>query len=185
MAGYARPMATRARERLLDTAEALFYAEGIRAIGLERILAESGAGRASFYRHFASKDDLVAAVLRRRDEAWRAWFHERVTALGGGPLTVFDALAERFTRADFRGCAFINTMVETADPGSAAHHIADEHKKRVTDYIANLLREHGTADPEGTAARFMLLMDGAIVTALREGSVEPAARAKDLASALV
>ncbi|GLZ80118.1 TetR family transcriptional regulator [Actinorhabdospora filicis] len=178
-------MATRARQRLLDTAEELFYAEGVRAVGLERILAESGAGRASFYRHFEGKNDLVAAVLRRRDEAWRAWLDERVTALGGGPLAVFDALAERFARADFRGCAFINTMVESADPESAAHKIADEHKKRVTGYVAGLLRNDGAADPEGTAARFVLLMDGAIVTALRERTTEAAARAKELASALL
>src|SRR5437660_1647306 len=98
-------MATRARERLLDAAEELFYAEGVRAVGVERILAESGVGRASFYRHFASKDDLVVAVLRRRDQAWRAWLAERVDALGGKPLDVFAALAERFACADFRGCA--------------------------------------------------------------------------------
>ena len=66
-------MPVNARERLLETAERLFYAEGIRAVGVERILEESGVGRASFYRHFASKDDLVVEVLRRRDEAWRAW----------------------------------------------------------------------------------------------------------------
>lgn len=178
-------MATRARERLLDTAEELFYAEGIRAVGLERILAVSGAGRASFYRHFASKDDLVAAVLRRRDEAWRGWLAERVEAHGGQPLAVFDALAERFARKDFRGCAFINTMVESADPDSEAHQIAAEHKARVTAYVERLLREHGAVDPAGTARRFILLMDGAIVTALREGSAEPAARAREVAEGLV
>src|SRR5436190_23651368 len=101
-------MATHARERLLDAAEELFYAEGIRGVGVERILAESGVGRASFYRHFQSKDELVVAVLRARDERWRLWLDEAVTAHGGGPLAVFDALAERFAAVDFRGCAFIN-----------------------------------------------------------------------------
>src|SRR2546421_9625095 len=104
-------MATRARQRLLETAEELFYADGIRAVGLERILSTSGVGRASFYRHFTGKDELVVAVLRERDRQWRAWLADRVAALGGQPLCVFDALAERFARADFRGCAFINAMV--------------------------------------------------------------------------
>src|ERR1700754_2329559 len=103
-------MATHARERLLRTAEQLFYAEGVRAVGVERLLTVSGVGRASFYRHFASKDDLVVAVLRNYDEAWRGWLTQRVQELGGDPLAVFDALAERFASADFRGCASINTM---------------------------------------------------------------------------
>jgi AcrR family transcriptional regulator len=176
---------TRARARLVDTAERLFYAEGIRAVGVERIVAESGVGRASFYRHFESKDDLVVAVLRARDEQWRRWLEERVTALGGGPLAVFDALAERFARGDFRGCAFINTMVETADPSSAAHHVAAEHKRQVTDYVDRLLAAAGHADHARLAQQFILLMDGAIVTSLREGTTEPAERARAVAAALL
>ncbi|MEV4060474.1 TetR/AcrR family transcriptional regulator [Nonomuraea dietziae] len=173
-------MPTNARERLLTTADDLFYAEGIRAVGVERILSVSGVGRASFYRHFPSKDDLVVAVLRRRDEAWRAWLTERVDALGGQPLNVFDALAERFARADFRGCAFINTMVETADPASAAHRAAAEHKERVTDYVADLLDDRAEL-----AGSFVLLMDGAIVTAVRERSTAPAHHARAVAEALL
>ncbi|MDI1465664.1 TetR/AcrR family transcriptional regulator [Catellatospora sp. KI3] len=178
-------MPTRARERLLDTAEELFYADGIRAVGLERILSTSGVGRASFYRHFAGKDELVVAVLRRRDERWRQWLDERVSALGGGPLAVFDAIAERFDRADFRGCAFINTMVESADPAGGAHQVAVAHKQALTDYVAGLLRTHGAPRPDETAERFVLLMDGATVTALRERSSAPARRARELASLLL
>ncbi|GLW68573.1 TetR family transcriptional regulator [Kitasatospora phosalacinea] len=180
-------MATHARARLLDTAEALFYAEGIRAVGVERILAESGVGRASFYRHFTGKDALVVAVLTRRDRAWRDWLADRVTALGGRPLDVFDALAERFARADFRGCAFINTMVETADPDSPAHRVAAAHKQQVVDYVAALLADRGhPADRAAALAhRIVLLMDGAIVTALREGTPAPAAEARTIAAALL
>lgn len=93
----------------------------MRAVGVERILGDSGVGRASFYRHFPGKDDLVIAVPQGRDERWRAWLAERDEAHGGGPLAVFDALVERFAAADFRGCAFINTMVESANPDSSAH----------------------------------------------------------------
>ncbi|WP_436773082.1 TetR/AcrR family transcriptional regulator [Yinghuangia sp. YIM S09857] len=178
-------MPVKARERLLVTAEDLFYAEGIRAVGVERILSESGVGRASFYRHFPGKDDLVVAVLQGRDLRWRSWLAERVAAHGGGPLAVFDALAERFAAADFRGCAFINTMVESADPDSAAHRVAAEHKAAVTDYVRELLADDGAADPDALAGSFVLLMDGAIVTALRERTIEPAARAREVAEALL
>ena len=182
-------MAVRARERLLTTAEELFYAEGIRAVGVERILSESGVGRASFYRHFASKDDLVVAVLSGRDERWRDWLRAAVDGYGlpaaDRPLAVFDALAERFSRDDFRGCAFINTMIEAADRDSAAHRVAAEHKASVTAYLDRLLADAGRADHAALAPELMLLVDGAIVTALREGTPEPAARAKRIAAALL
>ena len=182
-------MPTRARERLLEAAEELFYAEGIRAVGVESILAASGVGRASFYRHFASKDDLVVAVLRSRDERWRQWLADSVAARDVAPeerpLVVFDALAERLARADFRGCAFINTMVEAADPESAAHRTAADHKRAVIAYLDELLADAGVTDHAAVAAEQLLLMDGAIVTALREGSPEPAQRAKRIFAALL
>lgn len=177
-------MPTNARQRLLDAAEALFYAEGIRAVGVERILDVSRVGRASFYRHFSGKDDLVVAVLERRDREWRAWLAERVTALGGGPLAMFDALAERFERADFRGCAFINTMVEAADPDSPAHRVAAAHKNQVVTYVEGLLDADAQLEPGPLARQLVMLMDGAIVTALRERGAEPARRARMVAALL-
>jgi AcrR family transcriptional regulator len=182
-------MATKARQRLLETAEELFYAEGIRASGIERILQESGVGRASFYRHFRGKDDLVVEVLRGRDARWRAWLEETVTARGlpaaQRPLAVFDALADRFASENFRGCAFINTMVETADPASPAFRAAAEHKLRVVAYIDRLLVEAGLPGHEVLARQLALLMDGATVTALRERTSEPAVHAKSVAIALL
>lgn len=182
-------MATQARARLLSTAEELFYAEGIRAVGVDRILGVSGVGRASFYRHFAGKDDLVVAVLQGRDTRWRAWLRESVDARelppGQRPLAVFDALAERFARQDFRGCAFVNTMVEAADRDSAAHRVAAAHKEGVTAYLDGLLADAGYADHTALAEQLVLLVDGAIVTAVREGTPEPALRARRIAAALL
>ncbi|MFC0681258.1 TetR/AcrR family transcriptional regulator [Lysobacter korlensis] len=180
-------MASRARERLVETAERLFYAEGIRAVGVDRLLQESGVGRASFYRHFSGKDELVVEVLERRDQAWRAWLAERVVAHGGGPLAVFDALEERFARADFRGCAFLNTMVESADPASAAHRVAAQHKRQVIAFLSDLLAPLGIdgQQAQSLAHRLMLLMDGAIVTAVREQSTQPAAHAREMAAVLI
>ncbi|MET7304617.1 TetR family transcriptional regulator [Embleya sp. NPDC005575] len=178
-------MPVNARDRLLANAEELFYAEGIRAVGIERILAQSGVGRASLYRHFPSKDDLVVAVLEARDRRWRNWLAERVEALGGHPLAVFDALAERFAHNDFRGCAFINTMIESADPDSPAHRVAAAHKEHVVDYLEQLLTGADVPEPALQARQFALLMDGAIVTALRERTPAPADRARRLAETLL
>ncbi|MFD0905245.1 TetR/AcrR family transcriptional regulator [Actinomadura sediminis] len=178
-------MPTRARERLVETAGELFYAEGVRAVGVERLLAVSGVGRASFYRHFAGKDELVVAVLRAQGEEWRAWLRTAVEDRGGGPLAIFDALAERLAADDFRGCAAINAMVETADPGAAAHRVAAEHKRDVAAYVAGLLRAAGHPDPAALAEQFMILIDGAIVTALRERGPAPAVRAGRIAARLL
>jgi AcrR family transcriptional regulator len=182
-------MPSRARERLMAAAEELFYAEGIRAVGVERILSVSGVGRASFYRHFASKDDLVVEVLRARDARWREWLADSVAARrlppDQRPLAVFDALAERFAWADYRGCAFINTMVETADRDSAAHRAAAAHKRSLVDYLDRLLDDAGRSDHRAVAKQFVLLVDGAIVTAVREGTAESAHRAKLIAAALL
>lgn len=183
-------MATRARERLIDVADQLFYAEGVRAVGIDRILEVSGVGKASLYRHFAGKEELVVAVLRQRDEQWRAWLAGRVEArpVGERPLAVFDALAERFARRDFRGCAFINTMVETADPDSPAYRAAAEHKQRLTAYVDGLLRAAGQArgeEDDKLAGRLVLLIDGAIVTSLRERTPDAAAQAKEIAATLL
>ncbi|CCB76978.1 MULTISPECIES: TetR/AcrR family transcriptional regulator [Streptomycetaceae] len=178
-------MPTRACERLLQAADDLFYAEGIRAVGVERLLAVSGVGRASFYRHFSGKEELVAAVLRRRDERWRAWLEEAVAKRGNDPLAVFDALAEGAEAEDYRGCAFINAMVEITDPGSEVHRLAAEHKRAVNAFVDRLLADAGHADHQALADQFTLLMDGAIVIALRTHSGEPARRAKAIAARLL
>jgi len=96
-------MARRARERLLESARDLFAADGIRAVSVEQLLERSGVGRASFYRHFATKDELVVAVLSRYNERWHAMLR-RALCEGAGVLTVFDVLAARLSEPDYRGC---------------------------------------------------------------------------------
>lgn len=178
-------MPTRARERLIETAEKLFYEEGIQAVGLERLLADSGVGRASFYRHFASKDDLVLTMLRSHDRAYREWLEIRVRDLGGDPLAVFDALAERSNWSDYRGCAFINAMAEIADPASPVFRIAKEHKHAVADSLRQGLVAAGYRDAEALAPQLVLLIDGATVTALHERTNEPMRQAKEIARGLL
>ncbi|ASO23084.1 AcrR family transcriptional regulator [Actinoalloteichus hoggarensis] len=178
-------MATNARQRLLDAAEKLFYAEGIQAVGLERLLAESEVGRASFYRHFASKDDLVVAMLSNYDEAYRTWLAERTTALGGTPIAAFDALIEYAETSGFRGCAFINAIAEVAEPDSQIRAMANQHKEAVVDYLRLLLAEAGYPDDTDLARQLLLLMDGAAVTELYERSDRAARQAKTMALAIL
>jgi AcrR family transcriptional regulator len=177
------------RERILAVATQLFYAHGLRAVGVDTIISQSGVAKASFYKHFPSKDDLVVEFLVRRDRLWREWLATAVERLSprpaGRPLAVFDALAERFASDDFRGCAFINSIVELADRSHAAHVAADTHKREVIRYLAGLLEAAGVARPDGLARELMMLIDGAIVTALREGRPEAAKSARRVASLLL
>ncbi|MFD0772497.1 TetR/AcrR family transcriptional regulator [Streptomonospora algeriensis] len=178
-------MPTHARERLVAAAEKLFYSEGIHAVGVDRLLSESGVGRASFYRHFPSKDDLVVEIIEGYDRRWRAALEEAVQAQEGDPLAVFDALGKQFAAPDFRGCASINAMVEVADPESRAYQVAVRHKHSVIAFLAGLLKEAGVDGHAAMAERFMMLMDGATVTALREGDPAPAGNSKEIARELL
>lgn len=186
------PTQSAARERVLDAASELFYREGIRAVGIDTIIARAGVAKMTFYHHFKSKDLLVVEFLRRRDERWRRWLAETVERLSPDPrerpLAIFDALAGRFANPDYRGCAFINTVAETADPGHAARHAVLEHKARVRAYVRRLLEEAGLAGADGAAAlseELMLLIDGALVTAAREGTPAAAYAAKRTATKLL
>ena len=183
---YPGDVATNARERLLDTAEDLFYAQGTRGTGIEQILQVSGVGRASFYRHFASKGDLVLAFLARRRAQWEDVFVPTVRARGGHPLDVYDELAVRLERTSYRGCSFINTLVELPDPADPAHQMAVAQKERMRAFFGELLAEQGYADDDGSLARQLLLLyDGASVTGVRERSPRAAHDARAMAEALL
>lgn len=177
------------RERILETASVLFYEGGLRAVGIDTIIATAEVAKASFYKHFASKDDLVLAFLERRDVAWREWLRTTVEQLSprkpGRPLAVFDALEERFARSDYRGCAFINSMVELADDSHAAHVASAKHKAQVMEYLKELLTDAGYTRTDQLAYDLMLLIDGAIVARVRDGVPDSAAAAKRIATLLL
>jgi len=178
---------SKVRERILDVATDLFYRQGIQAVGVDAIIREADVARMSFYRHFRSKEGLVVACVERRDEAVRDWFEKRVKRLAPNPkdrpLAVFDALAIRFAAEHYRGCGFINTMAEMPDREGAVHRSAAGHKARFEEYLARLLREAGL--PEAHAIDLLLLFDGAIVAAVREGTSAPARQARRIAALLL
>jgi AcrR family transcriptional regulator len=185
----ARATPGEARERILQTASDLFYKEGIRAVGIDRIIAKAGVAKMTLYNHFASKDELVVEFLKRRDERWMASFRESVERRTRNPqrrlLAVFDALEEWFQSDDFRGCAFINASAELADRHHPAHNVALEHKARLRAYILDLAKAAKVPSPKKLADRLFLLVEGAIVTALMEGHSGSARQARQAATTLL
>lgn len=182
-------MASPLKQRVLDTADRLFYAEGVRAVGIDRIIADSGIAKASFYRFFASKDVLIAEWIGMRDLAWRNWLEDSVSMLSpqpaGRPLAVFDALYARFRKPDFRGCAFTSTIIELSSLAHPAAQAARRHKHAVIAMLEHYLDQAGHAGAPQLARDFMLLIDGALVTAVREESPEVALQARRLAARLL
>jgi AcrR family transcriptional regulator len=178
-----------ARERIVETAERLFYAEGLRAVGIDRIVAEAEVAKMTLYNHFASKDELILAVLKYREEQIDEFFRsaiERGVASGKDRLRAFfAALKKWFDSPGFRGCSFINATVELADPKHPASRFAAQHKCRFREMLEEIVTE--TAGPKAVAlvAAISLLVEGAIVTAVMEGTSESADVARDAALALV
>jgi AcrR family transcriptional regulator len=179
-----------ATDRILETASKLFYKKGIRATGVDGIAADSGLTKMTLYACFGSKEELVRAYLARRDQRWRDWFKGAVERdphrdPAQRPLAIFDALGERFADPEFRGCAFINAMAELGDRDHPGYLAALEHKTRVQDYVRGLLKDSGYRDTGALAKRFMLLIDGAMVTAYREQSPAAARHAREIAAGVI
>ncbi len=161
------------REQLVETALAVFNREGFHAAGIDRILAEAGVAKMTLYNHFRSKDDLILAALRRRDEEFRHWFSREVESRTQDPVErlhiMFDVLGEWFDDDDFRGCTFINAAGEYSDRTDPIHVAVAEHKRVVEAYIANLAAAAGMQTPDSLARALALLMEGAIVVAHASG----------------
>jgi AcrR family transcriptional regulator len=178
-----------ARDRIVAVATRLFYARGIRAVGVDLVIAESGVAKTTLYKHFRSKDELIAECLHRLDDRYFRWFEQEVETRTSDPLgrlaALFDVLDDWFQRPDFRGCAFINASVELADRDHPAGAAIANHKRRSRDLIARLAREAGLEDPRTVSDHLMLLMEGAIITALVEDDWQAARRAGAAAARLL
>jgi AcrR family transcriptional regulator len=166
------------KDRILKTADRLFYGEGVRAVGIDRIIAESGVAKMTLYSHFRSKDDLILAVLEYREEQFTDWFNqaiERHEAHGSSRIVaLFEALKEWFEMPEYRGCAFINASVELADPDHPGFVFTRQHKERFHSFLARLVKDALGAKAALLAPAIALLIDGAIVTAVIEGTSRPA-----------
>ncbi|WP_193605710.1 TetR/AcrR family transcriptional regulator [Nocardioides dongkuii] len=154
-----------ARARLLSTASRLFYAEGLHSVGIDRIIATAGVTRATLYRHFPSKDDLVVAYLTQADEAIRA----RVDAARAEGISTDDvvrtigrSIADDIQGPTFRGCAFLNAAAEYPDPDHPVHRAVLQHRAWFLDAMTQLFGETGKPDAEPAARHFIMLRDGAM-----------------------
>jgi AcrR family transcriptional regulator len=154
-----------ARTRLLDTARRLFYAEGLHAVGVDRVIAEAGVTRATLYRHFPSKDNLLVAYLTEADEAIRART-EAARSSGADPDDIIRSVAQSITgdinSPGFRGCAFLNAAAEYPDPDHPVHQAVLKHRDWFLTTMIELFTNTGKIDAEPAARHFVMLRDGAM-----------------------
>lgn len=177
------------RERLVRIAYELFTRHGLAAVGVDRIVAEAGVAKTTLYRHFRSKDDLIAEVLKRHHELWlRDWLEPDVYARGAGPaerlLAVFESLEKWFGEKDFRGCLFINSLTETHDRSSAVGRVAVRAIEDVYLMLERLAVEAGAREPSHLARQIHLLMRGSIIAAV-EGRPDAGTEARAAARHLL
>ena len=177
------------RDRLIDAAAMLFYEHGFHAIGLDRILEEVGVTKTTFYNHFASKDDLIVAVLVDRDQRDMRALDEALRARGGDArsriLAVFDILDDWFNDPDFKGCLFINASAQFPNPNDPVHQAATQHSENLHETFAALGAEMGAADPDALAKQLCMVVAAAITSRHTSGDHDAARTAHAIAEALV
>ena len=156
------------RERILETASALFYRRGVRAVGVDLVVEEAGVAKTSLYRHFRTKDDLVAAFLAREDEDfWRTW--DQVTDRHrGDPAAELAAQLEwigaRISRPNYRGCPQLNVAAEFPDGDHPARRVAAAHKRELRHRLRVIAERLRVGDPDELAGQLSLLINGAFVS---------------------
>jgi AcrR family transcriptional regulator len=151
------------RERILFTAYELFYREGIRATGIDRVIAEAKVTKVTFYRNFPSKKDLILEFLEYRHQEWMAWFIDALQRHGGNIGALSPTLAEWFGDENFRGCTFINSVGELGGVMPEVVAISRRHKQKMTAIIASLLPSSISQNQDAQA--IALAVDGAIIRA--------------------
>src|ERR1700709_377226 len=156
-------------ERILVTAHDLFYRDGIRATGIDRVIAESGVAEKTFYRYYLAKNDLIVACLEYRHRHWMAWFEDAIKRHGGDTHALVPALADWFGSDAYRGCAFINAVVEVGETLPEAVDISRRHKLDMAAVIRTLLPA-SSRTAKADARALAMAVDGAIVGAQFEES---------------
>jgi len=183
-----RTPAGQARERILATAFRLFYAHGLRAAGIDTIIAESGVAKATFYKYFPAKDDLILAYLEHVDGVWSGQLHAAAEAAGPDParelVGLFDALTTACRRDGYRGCAFINAAAESPS-GTRVHERTVAHKQSILAWITELAERAGAGNPEALARSLTLILDGGLASGVLDADPAAAAAAKATAEQLV
>ncbi|MFG3094559.1 TetR/AcrR family transcriptional regulator [Streptomyces sp. NPDC048202] len=154
-----------ARARLLDTATRIFYTEGIHSVGVDRIIAEAQVTRATLYRHFKGKEELILAYLAQADHGIRG----QVAAIRGQGLSAADtvravsrSIAEGIRSPGFRGCAFLNAAAEYPDPEHPVHRAVLAHRRWFLETATELMADAGCSPADAVGRHFVMLRDGAM-----------------------
>lgn len=158
---------TSMREQLISAATELFYADGLRAVSVDKVIERAGTTKVTFYRHFKSKDDLVVAHLQLRAQQERDGIRGAMDQADGDPDRVFQLIAAQLGEfaclQGFRGCPFINAAAEYPDPDSSVRKAVDAHRGWCKDTFRAIVEPLGVPDPHAVADDLMLIRDGAMV----------------------
>jgi AcrR family transcriptional regulator len=152
------------KEHILNIADELFYREGIRATGVDTIIAKSGVAKTTLYRYYPSKDDLVVAYLQRRNQRFWELMEAEITKYSQAMeklLAVFQWLDELLAKPDCLGCPFLMTSSEFGELDYPGHRVAIQHKQAVLKRLVELAQASGIKDSEELGGNLMLLIDGA------------------------
>ena len=174
-----------ARERLERAAYDLFARHGIRAVGVDTIVAHAGVAKRTLYTQFGSKDELALAVLRERERRWtQEWLQAEVERRATDPrqrlLAIFDLFDEWFRHGDYEACTFLKAILEHHDHRHPVRRAAVRHTRNIHAFISELARETGVADPDALARQWQMLMMGSIIAAYA-GDLDAARLAKAVA----
>ncbi len=177
------------RDHLVSKALKLFYQHGFNATGIDKIIAEAAISKKTLYNHFKSKDELILATLRKRDELFRNNVMRETERLASTAkdrlLAIFDVHDTWFNSKEFSGCMFINASAEFASQDDAKHILCAEHKRLIRDYLKDLSEQAGAKDAQLLTQQLSLLLEGAIVEAHVSNSTSAAILAKSMAAVFI
>jgi AcrR family transcriptional regulator len=180
---------SRVRDRIMKTATDLFYRHGIHAVGVDTIACEAGTNKMSFYRNFASKDELVAEYLRGEEREGLLWWDETLADHAGNPRlqveALFDMLVQNTCEVESRGCALANAAVEITEPDHPARPVIEKYKAEMRRRFHQLARDMHAREPEALGDALMLLWEGAYLTRVTMGQHGPVEGAAKAARALI
>jgi AcrR family transcriptional regulator len=178
---------TEPRERILATAYELFSRRGVRDVGVDEVIGRSGVAKATLYRHFPSKTELVLAFLERREQIWTSAMVAEARRRGATAeeqlLAIFDVFDGWFHQDDYEACSFINTLLEMS-PAHPTGRASIGYLRNIRAIVQGLAEEAGLTDPATFASSCQILMRGAIIAAV-EGDLDAAQRAKAMARLLI
>ncbi len=183
-------MRASARERILQATDRLFHAQGINSTSVDTVIAEADVAKATLYRHFPTKGDLIVGWLEDARPRWFDRIRSVAEARAGAdkraiPALLFEAVAEWLTADDFRGCPYLNAAVEIVDPDHPARPVIEEFLADIVVQLRSILAEAGFVDPEGLAAQVQTLLAGSISLAVARRTTEPVATARAAALRLL